>query len=210
MWTIPTMIKNLRNGNPRKAEGKRIRTFSTSSRVVMQAIVTLRSTTGEMISRIARSIATGTILHFPKRVRSQERYTHNLHPWWNFFEFSTTWPRTCVVEPEDPILPTSDSPPDNQQGSEWTSTPALTTNTSFFRICSPFSFFGDDKGCHPNSKFHDKYYNYSLIHPFTSRRTNGNKTSRDETKQSLSRSCSLSSRQFFLTVKLFHSVIIVQ
>jgi hypothetical protein len=38
-------------------------TFVTSSLVVIQAIVTLRSTTGEIISLIARSIAKGTILY---------------------------------------------------------------------------------------------------------------------------------------------------
>ncbi len=37
-------------------------TFITNSRVVMQAMVTLRSTTGVIISRIARSMASGTIL----------------------------------------------------------------------------------------------------------------------------------------------------
>ena len=41
-------------------------TFVTSSLVVIHAIVTLRSTTGEIISLIARSIAKGTILNTNK------------------------------------------------------------------------------------------------------------------------------------------------
>lgn len=51
----------------------------TSSRVVMHAIVTLRSTTGVIISRIALSMARGTILPHNKNkmLRNEQRHHAN-------------------------------------------------------------------------------------------------------------------------------------
>jgi hypothetical protein len=63
-------------------------TFITSSRVVMQAMVTLRSTTGVIISRIARSMASGTILSENNVFQNLEKCTSTSFKTFNKIQYS--------------------------------------------------------------------------------------------------------------------------